>query len=477
MTSPGALGRRRITADIAVQLVGKAANLALGVVVTVILVRHLGQDGFGQWATILAVTNLVAAAGSQTLMRVAIPRAAAEPEREGAWMGALIGLQTVIAIPGTLLALAVVALISRGGDMRLAGVLICLTVLLNVPAALGAVFQLRVRNDIAMALLTLNSLIWAAGAIAITSGDGGLPALAAAFTGATLITSVATVILALPRVSFDWEAGRQLWGEIFKIAVPVGVFGIAVTAYNQVDQLIVFSMAGSKDAGLYGSVYRVLDQAGVFPAAVVTTLTPILASTYRTDLPRVHRLLQVAADNLGILSFGAIGIAIGAGKPLLDLLYGEDFTQAAPALAILMVAFVVICLGYVFGSMVVILNVQRRLLRYALLALAVNIGLNLIFVPLFGYIAAACVTVVTEVLILALTIRLVAPMIDFRLRYGRMARTVLAAALMCGVLLLLDSIDTPVGLLLLAAAGSYTAFLFLFKALHPGELYRLVTER
>ncbi|HKR99429.1 MAG TPA: polysaccharide biosynthesis C-terminal domain-containing protein [Candidatus Dormibacteraeota bacterium] len=477
MTSPGALGRRRITADIAVQLVGKVANLALGVVVTVLLVRHLGERGFGEWSTLLAVTNLVVAAGSQTLLRVAVPRAAADHEREGAWMSALIGLQTLIAVPGALIALAVIAAISRGGDMRVAGVLIALTVLLNVPQALGAVFQLRVRNDLAMAVLTLNSLIWTGAVVAITSADGGLPALAAAFTGATLITSIATVVLAAPRVTFDWEAGRQLWAQIFKIAVPVGVFGIAVTAYNQVDQLIVFSIAGSKDAGLYGSVYRVLDQAGVFPAAVVTTLTPILASTYRTDLPRVHRLLQVAADNLGILSFGAIGIAIGAGKPILDLLYGEEFTQAAPALAILMVAFVVICLGYVFGSMVVILNVQRRLLRYALLALGVNIGLNLIFVSLFGYIAAACVTVITEVLILALTMHLVGPMIDFRLRYGRMARTVLAAALMAGILLLLDSIDTPVGLLVLAAAGSYTAFLFLFRAIHPGELYRLVTER
>jgi O-antigen/teichoic acid export membrane protein len=477
VTSPGALGRRRITADIVVQLVGKAANLALGVVVTVILVRHLGENGFGQWATVLSVTNLVAAAGSQTLLRVAVPRAAADHEREGAWMSALIGLQTVVAIPGMLFALAVVAAISRGGDMRLAGVLICFTVLLNVPSALGAVFQLRVRNDIAMALLTLNSLIWAAGVIAITSADGGLPALAAAFTGATLITSLATVVLALPRVTFDWAAGRKLWGEIFRIAVPVGVFGIAVTAYNQVDQLIVFSIAGSKDAGLYGSVYRVLDQAGVFPAAVVTTLTPILASTYRTDLPRVHRLLQTAADNLGILSFGAIAIAVGAGASILELLYGHDFRSAAPALAILMVAFVVICLGYVFGSMVVILSVQRRLLRYALLSLSVNIVLNLIFVSLFGYVAAACVTVVTEALILVLTIRLVAPMIDFRLRYGRMARTVLAAALMCGLLLLLDTVDTPVGLLVLAAGVSYTAFLLLLRALHPGELYSLVLNR
>jgi O-antigen/teichoic acid export membrane protein len=477
VTSPGALGRRRITADIAVQLVGKAANLALGVVVTLLLVRHLGQADFGKWATILAVTNLVVAAGSQSLMRVAVPHAAADSEREGAWMSALMGLQAVIAIPGMLIALAVIAAISRGSDMRVAGFLVCLAFLLNVPSTLNAVFQLRVRNDISTALLTLNSVIWAGAVIAIASADGGLPALAAAFTGVTLITTIATVVLAIPRATFDWPAGRRLWREMLRMAVPIAAFGIAVSAYNQVDQLIVFQVAGSNDAGLYGSVYRVLDQAGVFPAAVMTTLTPILASTYRTDLPRVHRLLQTAADNLGILSFGAIGIAIGAGKPILHLLYGPDFTQAAPALAVLMVAFVVICLGYVFGVMVVILSVQRRLLRYALLALTVNVVLNLIFVSLFGYIAAACVTVVTEVLILVLTMRLVAPLIDFHLRYERMARTVLASALMCGLLLLLDSIGTPVGLLVLAAVGSYAAFLLLLRALNPGELYRLVMER
>ena len=38
---------RRISWDIGVQLVGRVANLALGVVVTALLARALGESGFG----------------------------------------------------------------------------------------------------------------------------------------------------------------------------------------------------------------------------------------------------------------------------------------------------------------------------------------------------------------------------------------------------------------------------------------------
>jgi O-antigen/teichoic acid export membrane protein len=139
---------------------------------------------------------------------------------------------------------------------------------------------------------------------------------------------------------------------------------------------------------------------------------------------------------------------------------------------------VVISLGYVFGSMVVVLGVQRRLLRYSLLALGVNVGLNLVLVSLFGYVAAAAVTVVTELLILVLTMRLVSPLIDFRLHFSRMLRAALAAGVMCGLVLLLRyEANVPLGWLIAVALASYLALLLLLQALRPGELISLVTEK
>jgi O-antigen/teichoic acid export membrane protein len=476
MTQLGGLGSRRLTADIAIQIVGRALNLALGVIVTVALVRYLGESGFGKWATILSITTLVTAAGAQTIPRVVVPRAAADPEHERAWVGAMVGLQTYIAPPGTLISIVVVVLISRGTEMLVAGLIMSAIILLNVPGALGAIFQLRVRNDVSTVLSLSNSVIWTVGVLLIAAYGGGLVALAILFIGAQVVTQAATMALGARWIRWDWAAGKSLRREIVRIAIPVGVFGLAVTAYNQIDQLIVFEFAGSRDAGLYGAVYRILDQAGVFPAAIVTTLAPIMAATYRTDLPRVHKLTQAGADTLAIFSFGAIAVAIAAGAPILVLLYGEGYGAAAPALVLLMVAFVLIGLGYIYGSMVVVMGIQRRVLGFALLALFVNVSLNLILVPIFGYTAAAAVTVVTEAIVLSLTVRVVAPLMEFHLRYTLMIRTAIAAGVMCLVVWLLRKAGVPVGGLICASVVVYVPALFALRAVDRREIRALVTR-
>jgi len=473
-TGVGGLGSRRVTADIAVQLIGRVLDLALGVVVTVALVRYLGDSDYGKWATIMAVTSFITVAGSQAIPKVVIPKAAAEPEREGSWLGALLALQAAIAVPGTILAVAILLVISRGGDMVAAGLIASLMIVLNVPAAVGTVFQLHVRNDVGTAISLLNSVIWTVGVFVIAAVGGGLPAVAALFVGTMLITLMPMVVLALRRVRFDWTGGKKLRGPIVKMAIPVAAYGMAVNAYNGIDQLIVFQLDGSRAAGLYAAVYRIVNQAGVFPAAIFTTLLPVLAAAYQTDLGRVHRLMQVAADNLMVLCFGGVAVTLAAGGPILELLYGAEFASAAPSLVILMVAFVFIALGYVYGSMVVVLNIQRRLLKFAVAALSVNIVLNLIFVPIFGYVAAAVVTVITEALVLVLTARVVAPILNLKLQWGPFVRTGAAAAGMCVIVLLLRLAGLPAGVLLLAAAVSYALLLIAFKALHLREMLALL---
>jgi O-antigen/teichoic acid export membrane protein len=473
----GEVGRRRLTGDIAVQLAGRAINLALGVVVTVALVRYLGDRRYGEWSTLLAICALITAAGAQTLPRVVIPKAAEDPENERAWLGAFVAVQSFIAVPGTLLAIVISLIVAENHEMRMTGFVLSILVFLNLPSALGAVFQLRVRNDVVTALGIANSVVWTGGVLVIRAVGGGLVPIAVMFVSAGALTGLVTLLMSARMLKFDWAAGRALRKTTVRIAVPVAMFGLAVTAYNAIDTLMVFELSGARDAGLYGATYRILDQAGVFPAAIVTTLTPIVASSYRTNLARTHRLLQAAADALAVLSFFAIAIAISAGAPILELLYGHEFSHAAPALAILMVAFALIGMGYVYGSLVVVLGMQRKVLPYALLALAVNIVLNLIFIPPFGYTAAAVVTVITEAIVLSLTVRVIGPMLQFKVRRGGMIRTALAAAGMCLFVWLLRLAGVPVGGLVGAALVSYPVLLLVLRAVDRRELVSLVTEK
>ena len=86
-------------------MIGRIGNLALGVVVTLVIVRALGKAGFGEWSTIFAVTQIATNFGELGLPQVAVSRAASDPPRETQWLGALLSLRLALAIPDALLAL------------------------------------------------------------------------------------------------------------------------------------------------------------------------------------------------------------------------------------------------------------------------------------------------------------------------------------------------------------------------------------
>src|SRR6185369_3984507 len=99
----------------------------------------------------------------------------------------------------------------------------------------------------------------------------------------------------------------------------------------------------------------------------------------------------------------ALAITLAGAEPITRLLFGEDFVDAAPALPLLMATFVVVSLGYLTGYLIVAYDLQRRFLAIAIGALAFNVATNLALVPTYGFMAAAWLTLATEVLVLTMS--------------------------------------------------------------------------
>jgi O-antigen/teichoic acid export membrane protein len=245
-----------------------------------------------------------------------------------------------------------------------------------------------------------------------------------------------------------------------RAGAAVGVAGLLTLAYGRIDQVIVYELAPDPaDAGLYGGIYRILESAAFAPGAVMITLFPLLAAAVPDDMARVRSLVQAALDYLAMISLPALAFALAASEPLLRLLLGAEFERAAEALPILIGAYVAICWGYVAGNMVIVLGLQRRFIRYALLGLVFNVALNLALVPQSGYLAAAWVTLATEVLVIGLTLRAVLEAIELRPAIGRLACTVAAAAFLAGTLLGLRSAGAGLAPLIAVTAVLYPALL------------------
>jgi O-antigen/teichoic acid export membrane protein len=324
--------------------------------------------------------------------------------------------------------------------------------------------------------MTLNSVVWTAAVLLISRASGGIVALALAFLTVSMLTSTVTFLAARRVVPVRLRGTRQDWGPLMRIGLGVGAAGILVTLYVKLDQILVLEFAGSREAGLYGAAYRVLEQVQFIPAAVMTTLFPLIASAYPTDLLRVRALLQRTAEYLTLASFPILVFTIVAARPVVLLLFGHKLSASAPALPILMAAFVSISFGYIAGSMVVILELQRRFLGYAAVALVINAVLNVILIPPYGFLAAAWVTLITEVTVMSLTMRSVVRALEMRPQLGRFARTLAAALLMGAATWGARAGGAPLAILIVVGGLTYLLAIALLRAVSLHELLAMLRK-
>lgn len=469
-----ATGRRALR-DIIVQVVGRLANGLLGVVVLVVVARLLGAEDFGRWTTLLAIALLAIPLTELGITQVAVLRAAEDPEEEPQWLGALLAVRCLLALVAAAACVAAVLLLSDDGRMTAAGVLISGAVLLSGFGSLTAVFQLRTRNDLTVLGITVNSVVWTAAVVTLGVVGGGLVALAACFLAAAAVMTGVQTVLALRRSRISFAGWRERGREIMRVGLPLSIGTVLVLAYGRADQIMVYSLAGERDAGLYGAAYRILDQATVIPLSVTTTLYPLLLrARAAADPERVQYMLQRALEVLLAVGFGALAFAIPCGGDALVLLFGEEFRAAGPTLAILMGVFLLICMNYLNGSVVLMLGLQKRVLAFAAAGLVCNLALNATLIPRYGYVAAAWATVATELVVVVLTGRATIAAMRWRPDLDVILRGVLAATVCCLALANLKLSDVPIGVMLALTPLLYGGLLVLLKGVRVAETIALV---
>jgi O-antigen/teichoic acid export membrane protein len=468
------VSRGRAGRDIALQIVLRVGNITLGVGVTLLLVRGLGDEGFGRWSTLLAVIGLLSYFGDLGLDRVAVERAAAQPAQAPSWLGALLSLRLALAIPVTLAAVAICLWLSEDATMRVAALCLGALVPTSAISAARVVFQLQVRNAVSVGFEVANGILWAAAVTLIALADGGLAAFAAAFAGVSLVVSLVQLALALRAAPVSWRGGPGGWGTLLRLGVPIGIGGLLTVGYGYVDQVIVFEISGAREAGLYGAVYRIYERVQFLPAALMTTLFPIFVAARATDPARVRRLFRLAFDALVLLSLPALTITLAGPEPIVRLLFGAEFADSAPALPVLMATFVLVSVGYLAGYLIIAYGLQRRFVVIGAIALVLNVAANLALVPSGGFMAAAWITLGTELLVASWTVALVCREVGVRPPWGSVGRVAVVAAAAGAAGWGMRHAGAPVGAWVPASALLYPALLLGLRVVRPDEIRALV---
>jgi O-antigen/teichoic acid export membrane protein len=464
--------RRRVASNTAVQLVGKAVVLGIGVVSIAVLTRYLGPDDYGRYTLALMYMQLFGVLADVGLFTTTVRDISKRPERTEQLVGNVLTLRLALAIVVILVASGVSLLLPYAPNVRVAIVLAGAPLLFGMlTTSFVAILQSRLqmgRAAIADVLGRATSL----GLVLLVAGlDLGFYPVMGAAAGGAAVTLLVTWLLTRRLATVRFRVEPAIWRAMLKAAIPLGL-ALAINAlYFRADTLIISLYEPYGQVGLYTLAYRILELALVVGTVILNTSFPVVSRAVAEDEPRALQAIQESTDFFVVLGAPLVAAGLVLAPQIVDLAAGSDFDGSVTPLRILLGAGALAWLNGVFGYALIAKERQATALWLNATALTFNVALNFLLVPRYGIVAAAIVTVASELVILVGSY----PLMRRHFRFFPSPRTLLpallAAAAMAGVLWLLD--DAPLPVLVPLGAVVYGALIWAISPTSRGAVRAL----
>ena len=392
------------------QILGKGFTAGATLVVTLLVGRSLGPAGFGDFTKIFVFVGYFYTFADFGLNSIYIAKSNLKNEK--ALFRVLVSLRLVMALVFVALALLVGFFLPYNtaentgfGPLVKIGIAIASVTILTqgLYTTANAFFQKKLRYDLSTIAAVSGAIMILLAAFAISLKGGSVTQFAQAYVlGGIVTVFVAYLILykkwqifVLPKI--DWRAFLNYLSKSW----PVGLALILNLLYFRVDVLILAWVRQPEEVGIYGLAYQFFESSLAIPIFFVNAIYPLLSNVYKQNISKFYKDFKFWVLVLLAISV-ALSIFLILVSFLIPFIYDFRFAPSKAPLVILASGIPFFFLSALLWHVLIIYDKQKNLVLVYGAGALFNLVANLIFIPKFGYIAAAVNTVVSEAFILLL---------------------------------------------------------------------------
>jgi O-antigen/teichoic acid export membrane protein len=185
--------------------------------------------------------------------------------------------------------------------------------------------------------------------------------------------------------------------SILKKSFPYALLILLMTVYYRSDSVMLERMLedGKTQAGIYANGFRFFEAANNIALLFATLLLPLFANLIKNN----KSIESLVSLSFRILMSGAIAISLICfyySFNLMSARYSFNNEESSVVFGLLMFCFVFISSTYIFGTLLTANGDLKTLNKIAFAGVILNIGLNLVLIPLYKAYGAAIASLVTQ---------------------------------------------------------------------------------
>lgn len=362
-----------------------------------VLARVLGVGDFGTYMYVMTYVSYFGILSDAGLGRLLIRDVARDRATAQEYLGQITALRLTLAAAAYALMLVVALVIATPSDRTSYVAVAGLSLFTGaVSGVLASMFNAREEMRVAALFGLLSSSATAVLVLtALLAGAG----LAGIFTAATLATVPPLAFLLImwrrrergPRLKASW----QFWRKALRQSYAYAILGLVGVIYFRIDALMLTWIDSAEATGIYTAAYRLLDAVTDAPGVIVAALFPMLARMHRGPRARLRRAYLSALGTLTLLGLPVMLLLIALARPIITVLYGDDYLESVTVLRILAVAVFLIFVDTANTLVLYSGDNLRTVMLLSVGTMTANVVLNLILIPRYSYNGAAVATILS----------------------------------------------------------------------------------
>lgn len=208
-----------------------------------------------------------------------------------------------------------------------------------------------------------------------------------------LIASGLTLVMLLPDLRIKWRFSRRLLKEIIWYSFPILVVGVAGMVNQNIDKILIPKLIPDdqgpwEQVGIYSANYKLAVLMNMFIQAFRYAFEPFFFSQVKSDSnKRGYALILKYFVIFGLLIFLGISLFLDLFKTLHIL--EESYFSGLKVVPIVLMANLFLGIYYTLSLWYKLTDKTRFGAYFALIGAAISLTVNIIFIPVFGYMASA----------------------------------------------------------------------------------------
>lgn len=390
-------GFRRYFANTGWMFFGQMFSLLVSFFIGAWLARYLGPENYGVLSYVVAFVGLFAFMADLGANGILSRDLVKFPEKRDELMGTVFRMKLIGGTLAMVLATGAALIVKMSPLARVLIIVFSISLVLQVMNVISIYFQAKVeaKNNVRtqMTAMFISSIL----KIAVILSGKGIIWIIIIFL-LDIVWQGLGFMAAYRREGLKikaWRFNNGLAREIWRSSWPLMLASAAGYIYLKIDQVMIGQMLGNLEVGLYAAAVKLVEVWYFIPSIIAGSLFPAIINAKKIGIAVYRQRLKNFYIFMGLISvLIALPVALLA-HPLVYWLFGVKFLAAVGVLKIYIWSSVGLFLGVAINQYLMVENKVRAIFVINIIAMITNIGLNLVFIPIFGLTGAAWATLIS----------------------------------------------------------------------------------